>query len=73
MNIVISLTTIPPRLSLNIDQGLKSCIKSLINQSYDNYEIHFNIPSFNKNTNEEYIIPDWLYEYNKIKILNFIL
>ena len=38
------------------------------NQSFDDYEIHFNIPDENKLTKEKYIIPDWLLEYPKIKI-----
>lgn len=68
MKTVITLTTIPSRLSDNGDQGLKLCIKSLVNQNYDDYEIHFNIPHVNKTTNKEYIIPNWLLEYTKIKI-----
>jgi len=59
MKVIISLTTIPSRLKDEKDQGIKLCIDSLINQSYDNYEIHFNVPDKNKYTNEEYIIPEW--------------
>lgn len=66
--VTVTLTTIPSRLSSTIDQGIKLCIESLINQTYDDYEIHFNIPYINKLTNEEYIIPEWLEQYNKIKI-----
>lgn len=68
MNVIVTLTTIPSRLSDNKEKGIKSCIKSLVEQSYHDYEIHFNIPTINKNTKEEYIIPDWLLQYNKIKI-----
>lgn len=70
MKIIVTLTTIPSRLSSDKygDWGIKSCIESLQNQNYDDYEIHFNIPNFNKSTNEEYIIPDWLNNYDKIKI-----
>lgn len=68
MKIVITLTTIPPRLSSTIDGGLKSCIDSLVNQTFNDYEIHFNIPNENKITKEKYVIPNWLLEYSKIRI-----
>lgn len=70
MNVVLTLTTIPSRLLNNTygDDGIKSCIQSLQNQNYSDYEIHFNIPYINKLTSEEYIIPDWLEEYDKIKV-----
>ncbi len=66
--VTVTLTTIPSRLLSIDDQGIKLCIDSLINQNYDDYEIHFNIPYTNKLTNEEYIIPEWLEQYSKIKI-----
>ena len=65
---ILTLTTIPTRLSVDDERGIKACIESLINQTYDNYEIHFNIPSINKLTGEEYTIPAWLEAYTKIKI-----
>ena len=61
MNIVVTLTTIPNRLSFEGEMGLKKCIDSLINQDTDKeYEIHFNIPSTNKKSGQEYIVPEWL-------------
>lgn len=68
MKTIVTLTTIPSRLSYDSDEGIKLCINSLINQNYDNYEIHFNIPFTNKLTGEEYIIPDWLKSLEKINI-----
>lgn len=70
MRVVVTLTTIPSRLSNNAygDAGIKSCIESLQNQNYGDYEVHFNIPYINKLTSEEYIIPEWLVEYDKIKV-----
>ena len=69
MKIIVTLTTIPSRLSdRDGDMGIKACLKSLQNQNYDDFEIHFNIPNINKLTNEEYIIPDWIKDYDKIKI-----
>ena len=60
MKIIVSLTTIPSRLHDNNELGIKDCIKSLLNQSYENYEIHLNVPEINEKTREQYIIPDWL-------------
>ena len=42
-NFIISLTTLPSRY-----ESLKQCLKSLLEQNYDNYEIHLNIPKNNK-------------------------
>jgi ABC-type oligopeptide transport system ATPase subunit len=58
--IVLTLTTIPERLSFNHPLGLIRVIYSLMNMKYDNYEIHFNIPKINKKTGVEYIIPNLL-------------
>jgi hypothetical protein len=70
MKLILTLTTIPSRLSDTKygDMGIKSCIESLQNQNHNDYEVHFNIPYINKLTNEEYIIPEWLQDYDKIKI-----
>ena len=67
-NVVVTLTTIPSRLSFEGDQGIKLCIKSLVNQNAVNYEIHLNIPLYNKITQEEYIIPEWLLKFDRIQI-----
>jgi glycosyltransferase involved in cell wall biosynthesis len=66
--VIVTLTTIPTRLTYEIQNGFKECIKSLLNQAYENYEIHFNIPYVNKATGEEYIIPEELENESKIKI-----
>jgi len=62
--IILTLTTIPERLSFDHPLGLRRVIYSLINLKYDNYEVHFNIPHKNKKTGEEYIIPKWLQDIN---------
>jgi len=42
--VIVSLTTIPSRLSADYDTGIKSNIKSLIEQDYNGeYEIHLNV------------------------------
>jgi len=69
--IVISLTTIPNRLnSPHQNGGLKPVLDRLTSLSYNDYEVHLNIPHVNKKTNEEYIIPEWLvnYESDRLKI-----
>jgi glycosyltransferase involved in cell wall biosynthesis len=69
---VVSLTTIPTRLISEYGYDIKYCLESLLNQTYDDYEIHFNIPFVFKKTNEEYVIPEWLekmeQENKKLKI-----
>jgi len=69
---IISLTTIPTRLVSEYSYDIKYCLESLLNQTYDDYEVHFNIPHIYKKTNEEYIIPEWLVkleqENKKLKI-----
>ena len=62
-SIVITLTTVPERLSDRAETGIKGVIETLCTQEDDDYEIHFNIPEVNCVTNIPYIIPDWLEEY----------
>lgn len=69
--IIISLTTIPSRLSADDDKGIKSCLNSLIDQNHQNFEIHLNIPHFYKKTNTEYIIPNWISDYEKTEKFKF--
>lgn len=65
-NVVLSLTTTPNRLSEVRERwGVKPVIERLLSLSYPNYEIHFNIPYINHKTQQEYIIPEWLIEYEK--------
>lgn len=60
--VVVSLTTIPTRLVSEYPYDMRYCLDSLLKQSYEDYEVHLNIPHVYKKTNEEYIIPDWLKE-----------
>ena len=70
--IIISLTTIPNRLnSQHQNGGLKPVLDRLTSLSYSDYEVHLNIPHVNKKTNEEYIIPEWLINYNSDKLKIF--
>jgi hypothetical protein len=60
---VVTLTTIPPRLSSPNKDNIQSCIASLLDQDYLGvYEVHLNIPSVFKYQNIPYIIPDWVKE-----------
>ncbi|MEM7194632.1 MAG: glycosyltransferase [Pseudomonadota bacterium] len=69
MNVVLTLTTIPTRLS-NVDaDGIRSCVASLTNQTFEEYEIHFNIPEVCLNTDERYELPEWILDYDpRLKI-----
>lgn len=70
--VIISLTTIPNRLnSPHNNGGLRPVLDKLINQKYDNYEVHLNIPYINKKTNEEYVIPMWINDYFNTKLKLF--
>ena len=61
--VIVTLTTLPTRITQDYDAGIKSNIDSLINQDYEGeYEIHFNVPTVLKYTGEEYIIPEWMKE-----------
>jgi len=64
--VILTLSTIPSRLNeTRQDWGVKSVIERLTTLSYENYEIHFNIPYINVKTGEEYIIPEWLLEMER--------
>jgi glycosyltransferase involved in cell wall biosynthesis len=68
-NVIVTLTTIPSRLHDLNEQGIQLCINSLLDQSYQEYEIHFNIPHRSELTGESYDpIPEWLTSHEKIKI-----
>ena len=70
--IVITLTTVPERLSNPSTDGFKLVIESLCKQRFDQYEIHLNIPHIYNITGEQYIIPTWLSdclaEYKHLKL-----
>ena len=61
--IVITLTTVPQRLSFEPEDGFKLCLKSLCEQNYDSYEVHLNLPHKYNVTGEEYVIPQWIEDY----------
>ena len=57
---VITLTTIPSRLESTSDLGFKSCLNSLLEQDWENYQVWINIPLVHSYSGKEYYIPDWL-------------
>jgi hypothetical protein len=69
MKHILTLTTIPTRLigPEAYECDIRYCIKSLLNQNHNDYEIHFNIPHRLKSNDDEYIIPEWL---NELEIEN---
>jgi hypothetical protein len=70
-NIIITLTTIPSRLTYPSELGIMSCINSLLEQSYSDYEIHFNIPYVLKSNGTEYVIPDVILDIKNDKLKIF--
>ena len=69
--VILSMSTVPNRLMEEREGwATKECLKTLMNLSYDNYEIHFNIPRYSVATGETYKIPKWLtyLEGSKLKI-----
>lgn len=65
--VIVTLTTLPTRITQTHETGFISNLNSLLNQDYDGeYEIHLNVPSVLKHTGEPYIIPDWLRELSRI-------
>ena len=57
--VILTLTTIPNRINRSVG-GLKPVVEKLLGLSYNNYEIHLNIPDICKKSNEKYVIPKWL-------------
>jgi len=57
---IITLTTIPSRLENTSESGLKSCINSLLDQDWENYQVWINIPLIHSQSGREYNIPPWL-------------
>jgi len=72
-NIIVSLTTVPNRLMEERETaGSRLGLKTILEQNYNSYEVHFNIPYYYKVDNTKIIVPDWLNEfsdkYNNLKI-----
>lgn len=73
VKVYLTLSTTPNRLNeIREGWGVKSVLENLLNLTYDNYEIHFNIPYISHKNQEAYTIPDWLIslenEFDKLKI-----
>ena len=63
-NIIVTLSTVPNRLlDPAPDRGTKVGLKTILEQSFKNYMVYFNIPYKYKNDNIDINIPDWLRTY----------
>lgn len=62
-SLIVSLTTVPERLSDPKDDGIKLVLQHICELNDNDYEIHFNIPLKYNVTGEDYIIPAWIHEY----------
>jgi hypothetical protein len=64
--VIVSLSCVPERIEFpEPNNNISVCLNSLLNFNYNNYEIHLNIPYVHKKTGKEYIVPDYLYEFEK--------
>lgn len=62
--IIVTLTTVPNRLLEKQDHmGARHGIKTLLEQSWQSYSVHLNVPNTYNVTGESISIPDWLLEY----------
>ena len=66
--VILSLTTIPSRINKETNNTVQFVLNSLENLTYKNYEVHLNIPFKYKKTGEDYQIPSWLNDTEKVKI-----
>lgn len=63
-NIILTLSTVPNRLlDTNANSGTKIGLKTILEQSFKNYIVHFNIPYYYGLDKTEIYIPDWLRQY----------
>lgn len=68
MKFIISLTTVPHRLEVSNNgdrHGCKAALLTLLNQDYDDFEVHFNIPNVYKALTQVVNLPEWLLELEK--------
>lgn len=63
MKIIVSLTTIPSRISY-----IQPVINGFMNQTLLPDEIHIQIPQYSKKEQVKYDIPDFLNEYDNVKV-----
>lgn len=68
-HVILTMTTIPNRLNHpRPDFGLRNVLDRLLSMTYENYEIHLNIPHHYKKLDEPYIIPEWLEQLDDPKL-----
>lgn len=62
--VIVTLTTVPDRLNVT----LPATIKSLSASSYEDFEIHLNLPKKQQTTGVNYKAPSWAHEFSKLKV-----
>lgn len=71
-SVIISITTVPERLSNPVEDGLRLVLESLCEQNDNDYEVHFNLPEVSLITKKQYVVPEWLEEiklkYKHLKV-----
>lgn len=66
MRIIITMTTVPDRMATTLPVALRS----LLNLSYEDYEVHLNIPEKYSQTGERYEVPKSLMDMPKLKVFS---
>jgi hypothetical protein len=64
VKVIVTLTTVPDRLNVS----LPATIKSISASSYEDFEIHLNLPRTQKTTGINYETPSWANEFSKLKV-----
>lgn len=62
--IIVTLTTVPDRLNVTLPKTIQSIAAS----TYEDYEIHLNLPSVQAKTNAKYKTPSWAREFSKLEV-----
>lgn len=62
----MTLTTVPDRLNVT----LPAAIRSLSASTYEDFEIHLNLPKVQKTTGAKYETPIWANDFKKLKVFS---
>jgi len=61
--VIVSFTTLPSRF-----QFIEPMVECIVNQSYQDFEFHLNIPKYSDLEHRDYVVPSWTSKYPKLQI-----
>jgi len=61
--VIVSFTTLPSRF-----QFIEPMVECIVNQSYQDFEFHLNIPKYSDLEHTDYVVPSWASKYPKLQI-----